>query len=491
MSGLFIKKVTIKNFRCFENQDVTLSVPDVTHEGSGLNILIGENANGKTTVLEAINFLTQSSYSTENRLNISDFFDKDKDIVVRAEMNEFRCRMPYPGNYFESDGIEFRAKCRDQKSRGKLLSAPFHVNSSFLNKYPNYKNSKGADSGKEIQGLFKSFDNGNVIEDELNVFLFDKNRTRQISTGTFRTTFDRICEDLNWKFAKKVDSSVLAKLVENISGEYFNNVMETAQKGTGEKLAHDLSEFFDNENYEDLKIELLDLLHPFSNAFFALREDSELKQIKARELGSGIEMILTLLLLKSIAGESKGAIIYLIDEPELHLHPKAQEKLIELLIAESKSKQIVLSTHSPYIFKNCLNKGIGLKVFKRDSHNKIVVNDANAAGWGKLPWSPSWGEINYHAFGLATVEFHNELYGFLQESKQQFKQTDFDSYLETKGIPRDRVWIKLANGNRQHSENVTLPTYIRNSIHHPENTANPNFTPKDLEESINQMLNLL
>ena len=160
--------------------------------------------------------------------------------------------------------------------------------------------------------------------------------------------------------------------------------MEIAQRGTGGKLAQDLSDFFGKEEYENLKIELIDLLHPFSNAFFAVRKDDELKQVKTKDLGSGIEMILTLLLLRSIAGESKGAIIYLIDEPELHLHPKAQDKLLELLLKESKDKQIVLSTHSPYVFKNCMNKNVGFIIFSRDTENKIILSYANLGGWGKL-----------------------------------------------------------------------------------------------------------
>jgi AAA15 family ATPase/GTPase len=491
MASLFFKKVTIENLRCFQSENINLNVPDGIHEGSGLTILIGENANGKTTILDAINFITQSTYSSENKLNINDFFNKDKDIVVRVETNEFNCEMPYPGNYFECTGIEFKAKCRERKSPGKLLSSAFQVNNSFVNKYPTYKNSKDADSGKEIQGLYKIFTNENIVGDEINVFLFDKNRTRQITTGTFRTTFDRICEDLNWKFSKGVDAATQAKLVENISGEYFKNVIETAQKGTGEKLAEELSDFFGKKEYENLKIELIDLLHPFSNAFFAVREDDELKQIKTKDLGSGIEMILTLLLLRSIAGESKGTIIYLIDEPELHLHPKAQDKLLDLLLKESKDRQIILSTHSPYIFKNCMTNNVGFIIFNRDTNNKIVLSYANLDGWGKLPWSPSWGEINYHAYGLATIEFHNELYGYIQEKTQNFNLIAMDSYLEGKGIIKNKSWIKLVDIKPEPPMNVTLPTYIRNSIHHPENTINAKFTKDELNESIQQLLRLL
>lgn len=491
MANLFFKKITIQNLKCFENQDINLNVPDGTNEGSGLNILIGENGNGKTTILDAINYITQSTYSSENKLSINDFYNKDDEITIQAQTSDFNCKMPYPGNYFECNGIEFKAKSRERKSPGRLLSSAFQINNFFLNKNSCYKNSKDQDSGKEIQGLYKVFSNEIIIDDEINVFLFDKNRTRQINTGTFKTTFDRICEDLNWKFSKKVDATTIKKFVENISGEYFKNVIETAQKGTGEKLAGELCEFFSNNEYKNLKIELVDLLHPFSNAFFALREDVELKQIKTKDLGSGVEMILTLLLLKSIAGESKGTIIYLIDEPELHLHPKAQDKLLELLLKESKDKQIILSTHSPYIFKNCLKKNVGFIILNRDSHNEINLNYANVNGWGKFPWSPSWGEINYHAYGLATIEFHNELYGFIQETTGNFSIPSIESYLMQRGIPRNKSWIRMRNGILEPAEDVTLPTYIRNSIHHPENTTNPKVPETELSTSINSLIQLL
>ncbi len=490
MAHLFFKKIIIKNLKCFEEQEINLNVPDGQHEGSGLNILIGENGNGKTTVLDAINYLTQSTYSSENKLSINDFHDKNEEIIISAETSDFNCKMPYPGNYFECNGIMFKAKNRERKSPGRLLSSAFQIGNSFLNKNKNYKNSKGQDSGNEIQGLYKVFSNEIIIDDEINVFLFDKNRTRQINTGTFKTTFDRICEDLNWKFAKKIDDATIGKLIENITGEYFKNVIETAQKGTGKKLAEDLKDFFGNREYENLKIELLDLLHPFSNAFFALRENDELKQIKTKDLGSGVEMILTLLLLKSIAGESKGSIIYLIDEPELHLHPKAQDKLVELLMKESKDKQIILSTHSPYIFKNCINTKVGFIILKRGKQNEIVLGYANVSGWGKFPWSPSWGEINFHAYGLATVEFHNELYGYIQEATQNFTVNAMDNYLFQRGITQNKNWIRIQNGNSGPPVNATLQTYIRNSIHHPENTANAPFASNELKTSIEQMINL-
>lgn len=53
---MFIKSLIIKNLKCFKDKTFeNLAIPNGA-KGSGLNILIGENGNGKTTLLEAINY---------------------------------------------------------------------------------------------------------------------------------------------------------------------------------------------------------------------------------------------------------------------------------------------------------------------------------------------------------------------------------------------------------------------------------------------------
>ncbi|MFC1780323.1 AAA family ATPase [Patescibacteria group bacterium] len=506
MSDIFLKKLHIKNYKCFKDHSIELQTPNGA-EGSGLNIFIGENGKGKTSVLEAIDFLTQSQYASENRMKI-DYFNKyDEEICVSAETDEFVCNMdfPYKGT-FECKGIEFIAKNRTRKSPGKLLSSTFQVTSKFTLKTDNYLNQDGTDSGKEVPPLLQNFSNGSIKDGELNIFYFDNNRNWQISTGTYKTTFERICDDLNWKFVKNLSDEMEVQedgeseekkvdiiynmITDKIDDSYFNNVLEIAQKGVGEKLAKGLKDFFNNKDYDKLRIDILKFLSPFSSAFFSVREDKSLQQITTKELGSGIEMILTLLLLKSISEQSKGSIIYLIDEPELHLHPKAQDKLIDLLVKESKDKQIIVSTHSPYIFKNTIHRGVGLKLFKEDK-GKIVVEDARDTSWGVLPWSPSWGEINYRIYNVPSVEFHNELYGYLQEKESLYKEKDVESFLNSKSISKSKQWIRERDGTIEAPYDVTLCTYVRNKIHHPDNTNNSGFSEKELEDSIVILLSVI
>jgi len=68
--------------------------------------------------------------------------------------------------------------------------------------------------------------------------------------------------------------------------------------------------------------------------------------ISIEETASGIHEIL--LLLTAIIGESEKVV--LLDEPELHLHPQMQKRILDV-ISQSKNKeknQILLITHSPY-----------------------------------------------------------------------------------------------------------------------------------------------
>lgn len=510
--AIFIKKLTIQNYKCFENESIDLSVPN-GNRGSGLNILIGENGNGKTSVLEALNYLTLNSFSAENKLSVSDFFDFQKEIIIEGETDEFSCGSSidaYKFNSwsFNSSGIVFSAKNRDTKERGKLLSSPFQINNHFIINEDQYKKGDGSTATdkaggiKNIDGRDKIFGNARINDnDELNIFFFDKNRTRQIATGNYKTTFEKICDDLNWNFVKNLTDENIEKIVQNIAGEYFKNIEEITKKNVGKKTAKDLKEFFGNDEFEKIKIELLNLLHPFSNSFFAIRNENALSQINVRDLGSGVEIILTLLILKNIAGASKGSIIYLIDEPELHLHPKAQAKLLDLLLEEAKDKQIIISTHSPYLFRGAISENATLLLFTRDENKKITITDARDKGWGLFPWSPSWGEVNFFAYDMPTIEFHDELYGFLHEAytgkasnqtdaDNRGKQTVFEkNYLQTK-LTTTKKWTPEFGGVAKNEEDVTLPTFIRNKIHHPENKTmqNSNYDDKELKQSIDELI---
>lgn len=492
---MFVKEIGIKNFRCFKKRTLgAFNVPD-GQPASGLNLLIGENGTGKTTLLEAINLLTQSSYTVGNILDIGDFADMSAEVEVDCTTSaSFRCKMPptYRGCYYEANGLKFTAKVRDRKSPGRMLSPPIQGSPKFKPSVKKYKTAEGQESG-DIPSHALSYSDDNIDGDSLSIFYFDKNRSRQLTQGTYKTLFERICDDLNWRFAKTLNKEPEKKqaLIDSLTGDFFEQAKDAAQSGAGQRVADELASFFEDDRYKSLRLDLVNYLSPFTHGMLALREDESLTQIMARDLGFGIEIVIALLMLKSISGASKGKIIYLIDEPEAHLHPKAQKQLLRLLVEEAKEKQIFVSTHSPYIFKDAFPTTPGMFVFRRNDANEIEILNANLTGFGHFPWSPSWGEVNYSAYGLPTVELHNELYGFIQEQTSNTTEETIEAYFASKGVTASKSWTRMSGGTAQSPYNVSLFTYVRNTIHHPENTQNPRYMDAELRQSISGMMGLI
>ena len=512
---MFLNSVRIQNYKCFGDKTITLSKPDGSR-GSGLNILIGENGNGKTAALEAINYLTAGSYTAENRLQISDFKDFEKPILIEGETDPFTCSSSidfFRTFSFQSNGIEFVAKSRSAKERNKVLSTPFDVSTRFRVTDDKYVKQDGsspsntAGTPKSIDGRDRLFSVSRIVGEEgFNIFYFDKNRSRQLNTGTFKTTFERICDDLNWKFVKSLYDSAPRTAFTAAIEVFTKEISDIVKNKVGTKTIGQLKDFFEDASMSDVGVELIDLLHPFSGAFFASREGQSLTQIRTKDLGSGVEMILVFILLSNISGAAKGNIVYLIDEPELHLHPKAQEKLLELLLEESKSKQVVMSTHSPYMFRKAVAEEATLLLFGRDQGTKSIVVERSTEidVVLKAAQRPSWGAINYYVFDLPSIDFHDELYGFLhdryirsattpEESERRGKLTSFEREYLQKRTPVCREWTPEFGGVAKEAERVTLPTFIRHKTHHPENQTmqSVTFCDEELRSSIKQLIGMV
>lgn len=137
-------------------------------------------------------------------------------------------------------------------------------------------------------------------------------------------------------------------------------------------------------------------------------------------------------------------------------------------LSEQKGIQVILTTHSPMIVKKLRFEN--LRVIQNDENEKGIISIEEA----RLP-IPSLNEVNFLAFGEAGEEYHDELYGYLENEKY------LDEYEKSKDT---RAYIKeIKNGGVQ----ITLTRYIRHQIHHPENKMNIRYTDEELQKSINAM----
>jgi len=192
--------------------------------------------------------------------------------------------------------------------------------------------------------------------------------------------------------------------------------------------------------------------------------------------------------------ETSKPIMFFIDEPETFLHPQAQNKLLDALEKISAKSQVFIITHSPYLLKKYKKDTHSMNIFSKDKGLNKIEPGKEFDLFGTS--SPTWGEINYYAFGFLSVEFHNELYGFIQakaivEDDKNYIEDEFEKYLVNKGFTQNQTYIRLKKDGSTEAQTKTLPTRIRNIIHHPENTNNTIFSAEELKISTESLIKLI
>ena len=475
-----IKRITIKNFRLFAPDTAfevdNINIPDQEDEGSGLTVFVGENGCGKTSLLDAM-ALPLLSYKADS-FSINDFNDPlQKTFIEIFAENDFTVAGTMPKGSFQSKGFLFEAGVRARGNKA-YLSSIVVSDQKFIKPDGQEKPKDGSpDLRVSVNNPFKG-----KRFDENDILFLDKNRTFQIRSGTYNSTrFDRLMEDFDYQYINKQES--IQDLNVNFD-EIKKKIKNDLLAGTVEK--------FREISGSRITLNIVDNWRPFSKGFFAEKKKNNL-QVNLNMLGSGYEMIFSLIYSFYLAKQSGKQLIAFIDEPELHLHPSLQSDFVKFLLEISKESQIILTSQSPLFIKQLsYNKGVCIYIFQKNNGKpELVTMDKRV-----LPYV-SANEINYLAFEFPTVEFHNELYGFIQakaidEDEDNYYENHFDSYLQGKGFKQHvKPWVKLKIDGTTEKLDRTTQTYIRNFIHHPENTQNKIYSDEELKKSIENMINLL
>jgi len=483
--GAIIKSITIENFRGIQNLILTFDA---------LNIFIGNNGTNKTAILEAINYAFSHSLLS-GRIKPTDFHKGlNNQIRIEVELNNpFNVSLPdgYTNQQIECNKIELTIKKREKKSPGKVLSDLVVVEHIVLPVIPAQKNKEEWIFKRKTGTVFKfgkrllSF---NVFESEEipRSFYFNKEREKQLYKG-FNTSFSSIIDDFNWRFIKK-SSAADNELFEKID-ETENEIINLVRVDEHDVMK-EFKERIKKFNLEEVSFAFIDKGSPFDQSF--LSKKFQKLNLPAKYMGSGIEMIYSILFLEALASLSREKVIILIDEPELHLHPILQDKFAKYLYELSRNDkyQIFITTHSPVFIKTLVDKDNVKSIITKVSNDFYEYKQKKSI----FPWGPTWGEINYIAYDYPTVEFHNELYGYLQEITEKFRCNDFDNFLNSKyNIEKNKKWIIERNGQPQEEENVTLMTFIRHKIHHPENSTMRfyDYSDEELKKSIDKMIEVI
>ena len=170
------------------------------------------------------------------------------------------------------------------------------------------------------------------------------------------------------RFLNKIDSYIIADIPFYIQMRIINTANKESEKKLGnvrDEIIAEINGIFDILDMDTrligMSAETTEILPIFTN----LSGD----KFDINELSSGEkQLFLRTLAIKMLNPENS---IILIDEPELSLHPKWQQRIVDVYRKIGKNNQIIIATHSPHILGSVRKENIML--LDKDDEGKIVV----------------------------------------------------------------------------------------------------------------------
>lgn len=466
-----LTNITISGYRSINELDFKI---EKFEDNSYTYCLIGENEAGKSSILRSIALKDNNS---EILLTQKDFHENTSDIQI-----EFTYELPNKTLKSIADIIDKQPdKNKFDIKANKFIgiSYMFLKNNFTPTSFINYINEEGDyDSiefkinGEIIQLLeseihktiFWSFDERFLISKEIVISSFFSNPD-QISVplkNCFLLAGYKI-EDFPAILQGIVADSIERESVRERLNEAVTKHIKSVWKSHPVKITFDITEQKINFHIKDL--------------------DSTSKSKMIDQRSDGFKQFISFLL--TISADYKNSqlknAILLLDEPETHLHPSAQEFFLKELINISKSNNnlVFFATHSTHFIDKDILKRTG-KVFKPKEETKILQFDNKKS---------TYSSVNYDVFNISSSDYHNELYGDIKILLKIESTKDFDNKLKELYPKILIISDYLHTDGRKFP--CTLPTFIRHQISHRENKKNDPYTESQLNVSIKTLLSIL
>lgn len=313
-----VKNIHFKNHKVLKNLEI-----DFTNNGEVLNTIViaGVNGSGKTNLLKYIYDYFDKNYYYNNDLtnSVSFVFEKEEE-----ETNEL-----IYNNLFNS--------------------LKFYKNNRLHNpEDPNFK----------------------VLNNSLKILPKIIYIPTEINFQNIQTTTNML--ERKYEFLNIVDTNLISNIASYIATRvtYISNTEENLTgKEVREKVAKEINDIF---SILDLDVKLQGLSRDErSMPIFSNSNDEE---FDINDLSSGEkQLFVRTLAIKMLEPENS---IILIDEPELSLHPKWQQKILEVYKKIGKNNQIIVATHSPHILGSVSKEN--LIILTRDENGEIkALKDEN------------------------------------------------------------------------------------------------------------------
>ncbi len=464
-----LKKIKVKNFRSLDNFCMTFN--------NGLNVIIGENDAGKTSLIDSMKILLN-----EARIDLDDFRDKSKEVIIELKTSDEIYKMTIHPEGLKSILESKPSKEKCEKIQGEINSEEFaekleEEQREIIKGYckifaVTYR------TNAKIETLITNI-NAKIEE------LFENNSFIEPKEIKYPISFlgSRTFENTNSFF----DNTFFKELKQNI----WNHKIEN--KSIKDHLTTELNKFKDEalnpDNIPELYKSLAEFLPDFKKIDVTIEPDPKInlninvtllnsnnQKISLEKMGDGTNRRTTMAIFKH--KRDKDDLCYVFDEPDTHLHIKAQLEVFNLFKELTKdNKQVIITTHSPFLI-NEVNPN-DIKLMFLDSNNKSNVKSLTE------DTEPQF----LNELGITNLDlfFTNKLIIVEGESEQLFLP---QFYRKIYGFPISHYFVKIVK-----AEGITeIPKFVRiiknafsntNIFIMMDNDANEN-TENKLQEIINQ-----
>lgn len=396
---MYIQEVKIRNFRAFGNDGITFTF------NKGINIVVGENNNGKSTLVDAIRIAfscvlyKKDIFFSKTDFHVSaagekatsaqiDIYLKDvpKNLIeiwdpVQVNCGEFHVIFTLEKTPAGVDKIKYRAwggKCEGNPLSTDTLEA---VNFAYLsalrdatNEMKPSRNSKLADlletianKPEEKESLVEKLRTANqeILHTESlcktrkvineNLLSIEQNILHQkVDLGLVEPKFESITASLRswfiprWYFIKS-SHQYYSQICKQIDLQKYRKFIHVQDGG----LYLDIDALIESD--KELDIALKEALLTLKTHYFEIFQN-----------GLGYN---NLLFMSAVLGDmsfAKSGIyanLFLVEEPEAHLHPQLQELILNFFakkVALHENIQVIMTSHSPTLVSKIGIKNINL-----------------------------------------------------------------------------------------------------------------------------------
>ena len=318
-----IEKVHIKNIKGIKDLELSFKKNNKILD---IIVLAGVNGSGKTTILESIkDFFNNKNVNYDepekSNINLGIFFeDFEKKKIKEAEKSSNNNKRPLWDFFSALQNYEIYIKRSDKH---------YHIH------------------------IAKKFDVPPKI-----IYVPAENKFEEIQT--YSTTLSK-----EYKFINTINSNIIRDIPSYIATRrnYLATIEEDlTMKEITNKVVNEINGIF---NILELDVKLKGFSK--DEKTMPIFENSAGEEFDINDLSSGEkQLFLRTLSIKML--EPKNSII-LIDEPELSLHPKWQQRIIEVYKKIGENNQIIIATHSPHILGSVSSENIF--ILYRDENGKI------------------------------------------------------------------------------------------------------------------------